>query len=182
MIEEIWRDIEGYPNYQISNMGRVKSLSRSDDRGRIIKEKILKQRKNRCGYYYVNLYLDGKNYKSKTIHRLVCEHFLPNPYNLPQVNHKDEDKQNNCVENLEWCTAEYNSNYGTHIQRQAANRAIPILQYDLKGNLLKIWEGGVSEVNRILGLNPSNISACLLKRKGRKTCGGFIWKHKEKVA
>lgn len=183
-MEEIWREIEDYPNYMVSNMGRVKSIERYDWRGRLLKEKILKPRINRCGYCYVNLYNNPNTYKSKTLHSLVAHAFLVNPHNYPQVNHKDEDKTNNCVENLEWCTAKYNMNYGTHIERQAINRARPIEQLDLNGNFIRVWEGGVSEVGRELGLNPSNISACLLERKGRKTVGGYVWRFvkKEKAA
>lgn len=177
---EIWKDIAEYPRYMVSNMGRVKTLERFDSRGRHLKEKILKPRINRCGYCYVNLYSDAFTYKSKTLHSLVAMAFLDNPHNYPQVNHKDENKQNNCVDNLEWCTAKYNSNYGTHIERQAINRARPIKQLDLNGNIIRTWNGGVSEVERELGINPSNISACLLKRKGRKTAGGYIWKFVEK--
>lgn len=190
---EIWRDIKGFEGiYQVSNMGRVKSLNRYDLRGRFIKEKILRPRINRCGYCYVNLYSTPTKYKSKTLHRLVAQAFLPNPNNLPQVNHKNEEKVCNIVwvnedgsidynkSNLEWCSAEYNSNYGTHIERQAINRAVPISQYDLNGKLIRHWFGGVSEVRRELGLNPSNLSACILGRKGRKTCGGFIWSVMEK--
>ena len=182
-MKEIWREIEGYPNYMVSNMGRVKTLERVVS-GRLLKEKILKPMINRDGYCYVNLYYNTKKYKSKALHRLVAQAFLPNPNNLPQVNHKDENKTNNVVENLEFCTAKYNSNYGTHIERQAINRAVPISQYDLNGNFIRHWFGGVSEVGRELGLNPSNLSACILGRKGRKSCGGFLWSvmKKEKAA
>ena len=92
---EQWRDIEGFDGlYQVSNQGRVKSLKYG-------KEKILKGVKSCNGYLTVGLCKDGKEVR-KYIHRLVAEAFLPNPQNLPQVNHKDEDKTNNCVENLEW--------------------------------------------------------------------------------
>lgn len=183
-MEEIWKKIVDFPKYMVSNKGRVKSIERVDWRGRHIKEKILKPRKNRSGYYYVNLYYTSTEYVSKTIHRLVCEAFLPNPDNLPQINHRDENKQNNNLENLEYCSAKYNSNYGTHIERQSINRARPIEQLDFNGNFIRVWEGGVSEAGRKLGINPSNISACLLKRKGRKTAGGYVWRFvkKEKAA
>lgn len=177
MTEEIWKDIKGFPNYMVSTMGRVKSIERIDWRGRHLKEKILKPRKNRCGYSYVNLYYNSTEYISKTVHRLVAEAFIPNPDNLPQVNHINEDKTDNRVENLEYCTAQYNNTYGTHIERQKINRAIPISQYDLAGNLIRVWFGGVSEVGRELDINPSNLSACILQRKGRKTCNGSKWRN-----
>ena len=114
MKEEIWKDIEGYEGlYQVSNMGRVKSLERTVRCGRgykIIPERIRKARKNNYGYLQLNLYKDGK-IKSYKIHRLVAQAFLENPDNLPEVNHIDENKQNNYVENLEWCSKSYNMTY-----------------------------------------------------------------------
>ena len=112
MIEE-WRDIKGYEGkYQVSNLGRVKSLNYNHTK----KEKILSDSPNTYGYLYVNLYKNGKG-KPFYIHKLVALHFIPNPNNHPIINHKDENKQNNKVSNLEWCTHEYNVNYGTRTQR-----------------------------------------------------------------
>ena len=107
---EEWRDIKGYEGlYQISNKGRVKSLNYK----RTGKEKIRKPGKRR-GYFFITLYKKGEKPKSFDIHRLVAEHFLPNPDNLPVVNHKDENKLNNNVENLEWCTFAYNTIYSVN--------------------------------------------------------------------
>ena len=107
---EEWKDIIGYEGiYQISNKGRVKSLNRIDSRGHKVNEKILRPGK-RNNYLHVRLCKDGK-FKDYKIHRLVAQAFLPNPDNLPVVNHKDENKLNNNVENLEWCTQKYNVNY-----------------------------------------------------------------------
>ena len=104
---EIWKDIKDYEGlYQISNYGRVKSLGNSQKR----KEKILKPEYSNKDYACVHLRKDGKNKKYR-IHRLVAEAFMPNPDNLPCVNHKDENKLNNKVENLEWCTHLYNCHY-----------------------------------------------------------------------
>ena len=104
---EEWRDIKGYEGlYQISNKGRVKTLGNNKTR----KEKILSPRK-RNGYFSVRLCKKGEKPKEFNIHRLVAQAFLLNPYNLPVVNHKDENKLNNNVENLEWCTQAYNVNY-----------------------------------------------------------------------
>lgn len=116
MVEEIWVDIKGYEGlYQVSNLGRVKSLERIDSLGHKRKEKIFKPQKNK-GYLRVSLWKDGKG-KKYSIHRLVAIAFIPNPDNLPEVNHKDENKFNNNVDNLEWCTVAYNNTYGTRIQR-----------------------------------------------------------------
>lgn len=110
---EIWKDIEGYEGlYQVSNLGRVKSLSRLIERERSYysKEKLLKVVINKYNYCKVNLYKSNK-IKSFTVHRLVANTFLSNPYNKPQVNHIDGDKCNNCVNNLEWTTASENTQH-----------------------------------------------------------------------
>ena len=115
MIEEIWRPIEGYEGlYEVSNLGRVRSLDRFFYR--LHKGKVLSPTKDRYGYLTVTLNYNGKS-KTIKIHRLVAQAFLPNPDNLPQVNHKDEVKSNNCVDNLEWCSAKYNVNFGTRQER-----------------------------------------------------------------
>ena len=115
--EEIWKDILGYEGlYQVSSFGRVRSLDRyveySNGRIHLHKGKVLSLLKGEYGYIQVSLYYNRKMYK-KYVHRLVAEAFLLNPDNLPEVNHIDEDKSNNSVDNLEWCTAKYNNNYGT---------------------------------------------------------------------
>ena len=117
MRQEIWKDIKEYEGlYQISNFGRVKSLHG--------KEKFLKLHLKPDGYMQVVL---CKNYKttSRLVHRFVAEAFVPNPNNLVQVNHKDENKTNNYVENLEWCTPSYNVNYGTRNKQCMNKRGTP---------------------------------------------------------
>ena len=108
-MKEIWEDIKAYKGkYQISSLGRVKMLDYVASDGRKIKGRIRKLQKNNSGYIIVNII--GKTY---LVHRLVAEAFIPNPNNYPQINHKDENKQNNRIDNLEWCTNKYNNNYGT---------------------------------------------------------------------
>lgn len=109
---EIWRDIKGYEGcYQVSNMGRVKSLSRvivrSDGQSITVKERILSESKNDRGYYGVRISKNGKQSTPK-IHSLVANAFIPNPQNLKEVNHKDGNKKNNYVDNLEWSTRSHN--------------------------------------------------------------------------
>lgn len=113
MTEEIWRPVVGYEGlYEVSSYGRVRSLDRYDSRNRFRKGRILKLSDNGRGYLIVGLHSNNK-VKNFLVHRLVAEAFLPNPENLTEVNHKDEDKSNNCVDNLEWCNRNYNINYGT---------------------------------------------------------------------
>ena len=120
---EIWKDVAGYEGlYQVSNKGHVYSVGRIDTLGRKQGGLMLTIRFNTHGYPIADLYKNGK-LKTKSVHRLVAETFLPNPNGLPQVNHRDEDKDNNNVENLEWCDSKYNINYGTRSERSAQARS-----------------------------------------------------------
>lgn len=128
-MKEIWKDIKGYEGlYQVSNLGRVKSLKRNCKGGhgsnRIVNERILAQCNTGRDRDYKGVRLcKNKILKSFQIHRLVAEAFIPNSNNYPCVNHKKEfEKWNNKVSNLEWCTYKYNINYGTHNERAAKNR------------------------------------------------------------
>ena len=171
-MEEIWKTIEGYPSYMVSNMGRVKSLNYR----RTGIEKILKPKINEKGYYYYSLFIDGKEYKFR-IHRLVALHFIPNPNNLPEVNHKDENKANNCVENLEWCDRKYNCNYGTSKKKISKALSVPILQYSKDGSLIRKWNNA-KDAEKVLGVDDSHIGKCC---KGiYKTVGGYVWKYYDK--
>lgn len=122
MTEEIWRPVVGYEGlYEVSNTGRVRSMDRyvkcDYERYRLHKGKVLSPAKDKDGYLVVSLHFNGKKNTIK-VHRMVAEAFIPNPDNLPQVNHRDEDKTNNRVENLEFCTAKYNLSYGTRNIRE----------------------------------------------------------------
>lgn len=141
---EEWRSVIDYEGiYEVSNMGRVRSIVADEH----YRARILKPALHLRGYLFVNLYKNGKR-KPRTIHRLVAKAFIPNPDNLPEVNHKDEDKTNNNVENLEWCTKSHNCSYGTHIARAIETRNKNggrsaekiILQCDLQGNVIKEWK------------------------------------------
>ena len=120
MQEEIWKPAPGFEGlYEVSNYGNVKSLNYR----RSGKERIIDFYPGTNGYRQRTLYKDGKAINMK-LHRLVALAFIPNPDNLPQINHKDEDKTNNCVDNLEWCDAKYNINYGTGMDRRTEARMI----------------------------------------------------------
>ena len=183
MKKEYWKPVVGYEGlYEVSNWGRVKSLRRlitNQYNSFYIEEKILKNWKNSKGYCLVTLSKNG-TYKKFQVHRLVALHFLPNPSNLPEVNHKDENPQNNIVSNLEWCDRLYNVRYGTGIERQKKKqlndikKSKPVLQYDLEGNLIREWKS-VTECG-MNGYNQGHVAACC--RGERKTHKGFIWEYK----
>ena len=117
--KEIWRDIVGYEGlYKVSNFGRIKSLPRN---GTVKYERLLRQKVSNKGYCIVALSKHNKT-KYKRVHRLVAEAFLDNAKDLPLINHKDENKLNNYVDNLEWCDAQYNMTYGVHAERQYLSR------------------------------------------------------------
>lgn len=178
-MEEIWKDIENYEGYQVSNLGRIRSVDRFIERQNKFKVrlngKLLKQGLCKNGYYIVNLW---KNNKSETlyVHRLVATAFVPNPENLPFVNHKDETKINNDYRNLEWCTMDYNFNYGTARKRMAESLSKQVLQYTLDGELIKEWPSAKS-VQIALGFSQGNISNCC--RGLKKKMYGYKWKYKE---
>ena len=129
-MKEIWKDIKDYEGlYQVSNLGKIKSLSRKIFNGKnyyISKEKILKPGKNHQGYLQLTLHNNNIK-KNIRINRIVAQTFLENPNNYPEVNHKDENKLNNQVDNLEWCTHKYNSNYGTGRKRAGDNHKKKII-------------------------------------------------------
>ena len=177
---EEWRPIEGYEYYEVSNLGRVRSWI--DNRWRIRSTpKVLSLHRLTKGYLGVSLSSAPNISKTVKVHRLVAKAFIPNPDNLPMVNHKDEDKTNNCVSNLEWCTNEYNLSYGTArqrifetIERNGGYKVKPIIQRDLQGNIIKEWKSA-TEAAKELGIDCGKILiAC------RKSYKGFLWDFKEK--
>lgn len=168
-MEEKFKEVIGYEGlYWVSNLGNVKS-----------KKQQLKPCVGVYGYPVVNLRKQGKQ-KTFTVHRLVALHFIDNPNNLPQVNHKDECKTNNCVTNLEWCTLQQNHDYGTRNERTGRSQrnkqgSKAILQYDLQGNFIKEFPS-INEASRELNKLQSNISRCA--NGFRNQAYGFIWKFK----
>ena len=170
---EIWKDIEDFKGYQVSNLGRVKSpdLYVIINNSFVLYKKgnILKPYKHKkTGYLSVGIT------KKSTImvHRLVAKTFIPNPNNYPCINHKDEDKMNNNVDNLEWCTHKYNNNYGNNTKKLCK----PVIQYDLNGNFIKEYYGA-NEASRQTGILCTSICKCC--RGERRKTKGFVFKYKK---
>lgn len=168
-MEEIWKDIKGYEGlYEVSNLGRVRSLRDNHGQARI---RVLQQCKSSRGYLHLIL---CKNHKLKhySVHRLVAEAFLPNPDGLPQINHIDECKTNNRVDNLEWCDAKYNINYGSGRQRRVETQGKRVYQYAKSGAFVRSY-ASIHEAERQTGIHNGNISACCLGK--RNSTGKYIW-------
>ena len=191
-MEEIWKDIEGYEGYQISNFGRVRSLDRYDGRGWWIKGRILKPIMDKKGYLNVGL---SKNNQRKIfkVHRLVALHFIPNIENKPEIDHINTIKIDNTVflnedgsvnydkTNLRWVTPKENSNNPLSIVNKSESkkgiknhRHQPVLQYDKDGNFIREWDT-MTEAETTLNITHKIHYVCQGKRK---TCGGYIWKYK----
>jgi len=182
-MEEIWKDIEGYEGfYQVSNLGNVKSLNYAH-RGY---QKNLVPKCNNSGRLWVELIKYGAR-KPMLIHRLVAMAFIPNPCNLPQINHKDENPKNNAVDNLEWCTNKYNVQYTVDRhpewfrrggnpgrERNSKYHRMPINQFDKNGNLIKQW-ANARTIFVQTGMSDWSIAECC--RGKRHTAYGFKWQY-----
>ena len=192
---EEWMDIEGYEGlYQVSNEGRVKSLQREivykDGRKKVLEEKILRNILSDLGYYHVMLSKDGvpKRYK---VHRLVAKAFIPNPNNLPIINHKDENPKNNVVDNLEWCTQGYNVRYGTMIERGRQTQfnredlSKEVEQYTLDGDLVETFKSASEIERKYPQFKTASVARCcrggqILNGKWQTITSykGYMWKYK----
>lgn len=198
-LKEEWKDIQGYNGYyQVSNLGRVKSLSRNKwCSKKTSKEILMKTRIGNNGYKKVGLSINSKQ-KTVSVHKLVAQAFIPNPNNYPVINHKDENPLNNRADNLEWCTYSYNSSYGTYQERRVKNTNFKersknidykyigectakklskkVYQYDKNMKLIKIWESSYEPQKQ--GFNQSLVTRCCVGRG--KTHKGFLWSHEYK--
>ena len=157
-----WKKINEFPQYEVSNTGMVRKGT-----------KVKKCRSNSRGYPTAVLYENGKR-KNIPVHRLVAIAFIPNPGNLPQVNHKDENKQNNNVANLEWCDAKYNNNYSNAAGRAFDYKSIPVVMLTFDGAVHSIFPGSAS-ASRQTGIGQGNINeVCMGKRE---SAGGYVFRH-----
>lgn len=178
-MEEIWKDAIGFEGlYQVSNFGRARSIAHevNCNKGkRIVKGKLLKAVDSGNGYAFVTFGKDGKQYNI-SLHRMVASVFIPNPLNLPEVNHIDRNPMNARADNLEWCDRTYNNNYDGRAYRANAKRKRIICMYGLDGKLIQKY-GSLSEAADKNGINAGNISECC--RGKRKTAGGFRWEQED---
>lgn len=170
---EEWRDVKGYENlYQVSRKGRVRSSHKGY-------WEVLTSVVNRHGYNQYLFHKDGKR-KNMRGNRLVAEAYIPNPNNLPFVNHKDENPANDCVDNLEWCTAKYNVNYGTTRQRISINHSKnrPVCMFDVDGAFIREFYNLNEAAKYIQGKHTCILRCCCNKVFCYK---GYIWRYKEDV-
>lgn len=167
-MEEIWKNVKGYEGlYQISNLGNVRSLKRN----------IILKQSQYSKYNQVNLYKNGKR-ECVNVHRIVAIAFLNNPSNYECINHIDENKRNNAVNNLEWCSKKYNVNYGAGNKKSSNIRSkYKFIQKTLDGKIIKIWNN-VWELRENMNLTNSKI--WLIRRNCRgqsKTAYGYVWEY-----
>lgn len=170
----MWKIISDFPNYKVSDSGEVFSIKRGI---------LLKPSNSKFGYARVTLYKDNGEKHKIMVHRLVAKAFIPNPNELEQVNHINENKLDNTVSNLEWCTSSYNINFGSRNGvvseklRKIKNEttAKPINQINIETNeIVRTWTS-IREIERELGIPHSNIYACCTGK--RKTRNGYKWRY-----
>ena len=158
----MYKIIARHPNYEVNEDGIVRNA---------LTKRELSQRKDRYGYPKVTF--NAGKLETATVHRLVAEAFIPNPDSLPCINHKDENKENNSVDNLEWCTVAYNNRYGTHIEKCAASKEKPVIgTKDGKEIRFKSTRAAGKELN----IPWRYIGDAIYHRGKRKTAGGYEWR------
>lgn len=189
-MEEIWKPIPNIENYyEVSNFGNVRSKERIRKQGSgvsTLRPRILCQKENRCGYNTVHLSYNGISI-TKSVHRLVALTFIPNPNNLPCVNHKDENKKNNyvCIKkdgtvdlkksNIEWCSYKYNTNYGSTQSRRISKINKSVFSYNIHTGVYDEYES-IKYASIVLKLDSSAITAVCKKKK--RTTHGYIFRYK----
>ena len=203
----VWKPIPGYEGiYEASNKGEIRSfdkvITQKNGTDRTIKGRVMKQRKNNRGYHIITLNKDSVS-KDYLVHRLIAFAFLPNPDNLPQVNHIDGNKSNNCIENLEWCDQTHNmlEAYRTGLRvatppvfteedrkrmsEQRKGRPIkaqqkPVMQMDLDGNDIQAFDNAADACKQLGFKDKTGIYDCCTNRRGRQTYMGYKWRYIDK--
>ena len=180
-MEKIWKDVDGFEGlYLVSSDGDIKSIARTvitkNNKKLKVVEKLRKLTKTTAGYPYVILTRDDIR-KTLLVHRLVAKAFIENPNNLKCVNHKDEDKANSNVNNLEWCSYTYNNTYkDIHLRRNLDSINRMVIQYDLKMNEIKRWNS-LTEAGNTFKIQIANIIKCC--KYERTHCAGYKWRYYE---
>lgn len=169
---ELWKTVPDhrFTNYEISNKGRVRSKAYIDNAGILHGVHAKKLIKKSSGYIQVILY-QGNSFKTYKVHQLVAKAFIPNPSKYPIINHKDEDKANNCCSNLEWCTYSYNSKYRGIMHISQIDRQKSVIQKSKNGDVVKTWQS-INSV-KLNGYDPSSVSKCC--RGKIASYRGFYW-------
>lgn len=171
-MDEVWKKIDGFDNYEVSNKGNVRSIKRN---------KSLKPYKDSSGYYEVKLYSEENGYKQLSVHRLVYKTFVGEIPEGMQVNHINEIKTDNSVENLNLMCCKDNVNWGTGNKRRSdtlknnPKESTPILQCDMEGNVIREWVSQ-NEIQRVMNYSQGTISACCNNKKWKKSAYGYKWK------
>lgn len=174
MTEEIWKPVVNFDGYyEVSNKGRVRSVPRIDSNNHAVKGTVLKPFVDKWGYEIVGIHKDGKKL-ARRVHRLVAEAFIPNPNNYPEINHKNRNKTDNFVSNLEWCTDFYNQHYDqTYVE---ANKATSIPVVAIKDNHIAYVFPSANEAARHFNAKEGSlIMRCIKHKKGYKTAYGYYW-------
>ena len=174
-MQEDWKDVVGYEGlYQVSTLGRIRSLDRKDCRGNRIKGRVLRPRFINSGYMMVHLRDKNGKRMGKLVHRIIAEAFLIARENETQVDHIDEDKTNNKLCNLRWVTPKVNTNHGTGIERASAKRSKAVNQLDEDGLFVRTFTSA-TEAARVLNIKQGSITNCC---KGKhRHAGGYRWEY-----
>ena len=170
MTHERWRPIRGFPGYEVSDHGRVKSLARDYHYGS--HEDMILYQGDWRGYKCVTLFRSGKRHH-KLVHRLVADAFIPNPDKLPIINHKDETPANNRADNLEWCTYRYNIHYGGCRDKISKSVSRKVIQLTKDGSIVAVWDS-MTKAAASTGACLSEISRCC--KNNRLSAGGYKWR------
>lgn len=161
-----WREVKEYSHYEVNQFGEIRHK---------VRKHILKPRSNKGGYLYVNFKIDGKN-TNFAVHRIVANAFIPNPNGYTEVNHKDYDRTNNCVDNLEWVTSSQNKQHAYLKEVNKNSRGKAVEQYSKDGSYIQTFES-ITEAAKVINCCVAAISNCCLGRT--KTSQGFRWKFVE---